>query len=134
VEQREVDRLWDALRKRCCASKPYTKAKTIVMLRKADLAAVLKDPQEDVAMGKEEAVGKRAVFREEGASGQRITLIARGSVTNDLLDALDDYVKHQRKRLARAEADQEIRQDAADAGEKITEVSALKDLQREDTK
>lgn len=38
-----VDALWDALRKRCCATKPWTDAKCIVQLRRDDLAAAFKD-------------------------------------------------------------------------------------------
>lgn len=38
-----VDALWDALRKRCCATKPWSDAKAIVQLRREDLAAAFKD-------------------------------------------------------------------------------------------
>lgn len=37
-----VDRLWDALRKVACVTKPYTDAKVIVQLRRDDVAAALK--------------------------------------------------------------------------------------------
>ena len=36
-----VDQLWDALRHVCCASKPATDAKTIVMVRRTDIAAAI---------------------------------------------------------------------------------------------
>lgn len=39
----EVDALWDALRKRCCATKPWTNAKRIIQLEREDLAAAMKD-------------------------------------------------------------------------------------------
>jgi len=33
--------LWDALRQQCCASKPFTDAKTIVMVRENDIKQVI---------------------------------------------------------------------------------------------
>lgn len=43
--------------------------------------------------------GERIVFAEESAPGQTLRLIASGEMDEFLLDALDDYVKRQRKRL-----------------------------------
>lgn len=40
-----VDGLWDALRKQCCSSKPYTDAKAIVMVRRADIDALFAKPE-----------------------------------------------------------------------------------------
>ena len=37
-----TDELWDELRLRCCATKPHTDAKTIVMLRRDDLDVALR--------------------------------------------------------------------------------------------
>lgn len=48
-------------------------------------------------------VAERTVFTEEGAPGQYLTLKVSGEVTDDMLEALEDYVKRQRKRLQRAE-------------------------------
>lgn len=42
---------------------------------------------------------ERTVFTEEGAPGQYITLRVAGEVTDNMLEALEDYVKRQRKRL-----------------------------------
>lgn len=33
--------IWDALRERCCATRPYTDAKAVVMMRFADLVAAV---------------------------------------------------------------------------------------------
>lgn len=46
-------------------------------------------------------IAERVVFREEGAQGQYLTLKAAGEVTDDMLEALEDYIKRQRKRLER---------------------------------
>lgn len=46
--------------------------------------------------------GERIAFIEEGNPGQYLKLIASGEVDDGLLEALDDYVKRQRKRLAAA--------------------------------
>lgn len=43
---------------------------------------------------------ERIVFTEEGSPGQALRLIATGEVDDYLLEALEDYVKRQRKRLA----------------------------------
>lgn len=42
---------------------------------------------------------ERVVFIEEGRPGQYLKLIASGEVDDGLLEALEDYVKRQRKRL-----------------------------------
>jgi len=44
---------------------------------------------------------ERVVFVEEGGVGQRLKLMATGDISDDLLEALEDYVKRQRKRLQR---------------------------------
>lgn len=36
-----VDQLWDALRQECCATKPHTDAKAIVLLRRDDLVRAI---------------------------------------------------------------------------------------------
>jgi hypothetical protein len=46
--------------------------------------------------------GERIAFTEEGQPGQYLKLIAAGDVDDTLLEALEDYVKRQRKRLAAA--------------------------------
>lgn len=43
--------------------------------------------------------GERVVFTEEGGPSQYLKLIASGEVDEVLLDALQDFVKRQRKRL-----------------------------------
>lgn len=37
-----VDQLWDALRKQCCSTKPFTDAKSIVSVKRDDIVAVIK--------------------------------------------------------------------------------------------
>ncbi len=44
--------------------------------------------------------GERIAFTEEGQPGQYLKLVAAGEVDDTLLEALEDYVKRQRKRLA----------------------------------
>ena len=44
--------------------------------------------------------GERIAFTEEGSPGQYLKLIASGDVDDTLLEALEDFVKRQRKRLA----------------------------------
>ena len=51
-----ADELWDALREQCCATKPSTKATTIVQLRKADVKAALATVAEKHAREHEEFV------------------------------------------------------------------------------
>jgi len=46
--------------------------------------------------------GERVAFTEEGQPGQYLKLIASGEVDDGLLEALEDFVKRQRKRLAAA--------------------------------
>ncbi|MER8485980.1 hypothetical protein [Mesorhizobium sp. M1322] len=46
------------------------------------------------------APNERVVFTEEGSPGQSLRLVATGEVDDYLLEALEDYVKRQRKRLA----------------------------------
>lgn len=55
-------------------------------------------PQRDVAIME----GERVVFTEEGQPNQYLKLIAAGEIDETLLDALNDYVKRQRKRLGLA--------------------------------
>lgn len=43
---------------------------------------------------------ERTVFTEEGEPGQYLILRVAGDVTDHMLEALEDYVKRQRKRLA----------------------------------
>ncbi|MBZ9724264.1 hypothetical protein LB554_09920 [Mesorhizobium sp. CO1-1-11] len=45
------------------------------------------------------APNERVVFTEEGSPGQSLRLVATGEVDDYLLEALEDYVKRQRKRL-----------------------------------
>jgi hypothetical protein len=49
--------------------------------------------------------GERIVFTEEGKPSQYLKLIASGEVDDGLLEALEDFVKRQRKRLKVAAAD-----------------------------
>jgi hypothetical protein len=51
--------------------------------------------------------GERIVFVEEGETGQYLRLLASGEVTDYLLEALEDYVKRQRKRLLKADQTKE---------------------------
>lgn len=44
--------------------------------------------------------GERVVFTEEGTPNQYLKLVASGEVDDVLLEALEDFVKRQRKRLA----------------------------------
>jgi hypothetical protein len=44
--------------------------------------------------------GERVAFTEEGQPGQYLKLIASGDVDDTMLEALEDFVKRQRKRLA----------------------------------
>jgi len=44
--------------------------------------------------------GERVAFTEEGQPGQYLKLVASGEVDDTMLEALEDYVKRQRKRLA----------------------------------
>jgi hypothetical protein len=46
--------------------------------------------------------GERIVFTEEGNPNQYLKLVASGDVDDTLLEALEDFVKRQRKRLARS--------------------------------
>ena len=43
--------------------------------------------------------GERVVFIEEADSQQYVKVIARGEVNESLLDALQDYVRRQKKRI-----------------------------------
>jgi hypothetical protein len=51
--------------------------------------------------------GEHVAFTEEGQPGQYLKLIAAGTVDDTTLEALEDYVKRQRKRLAAPKADAE---------------------------
>ena len=44
--------------------------------------------------------GERIVFTEEGQPNQYLKLVASGAIDDGLLEALEDFVKRQRKRLA----------------------------------
>lgn len=44
--------------------------------------------------------GERIVFTEESNPQQYLKIIASGDVDETMLDALEDYVKRQKKRLA----------------------------------
>jgi hypothetical protein len=44
--------------------------------------------------------GERVAFTEEGQPGQYLKLVASGEVDDTMLEALEDFVKRQRKRLA----------------------------------
>jgi hypothetical protein len=44
--------------------------------------------------------GERVVFTEENSPQQYVKLIASGFVDDNLLEAIEDYVKRQRKRLS----------------------------------
>jgi hypothetical protein len=46
--------------------------------------------------------GERVVFTEEGKPGQLLKLVASGEVDDVLLEALEDFVKRQRKRLGQS--------------------------------
>ncbi len=46
--------------------------------------------------------GERVAFTEESQPGHYLKLIASGSVDDTMLEALEDYVKRQRKRLQAA--------------------------------
>ncbi|MFZ5784186.1 MAG: hypothetical protein ACOY4R_28660 [Pseudomonadota bacterium] len=48
--------------------------------------------------------GERVVFTEEGKPSQCLKLIASGDVYDGLLEALEDFVKRQRKRLKAAQS------------------------------
>ena len=48
--------------------------------------------------------GERVVFTEENSPQTYVKLIASGDVDDTLLEALEDYVKRQRKRLEKKEA------------------------------
>lgn len=43
--------------------------------------------------------GERVVFTEENNPQQYVKLVASGEVDDTLLDAIEDYVKRQKKRL-----------------------------------
>lgn len=49
---------------------------------------------------------ERVVYVEEGGPGQYLKLVASGDVDDYLLEAIEDFVKRQRKRLARASKDE----------------------------
>lgn len=58
--------------------------------------------------------GERVAFIEEGQPGQYLKLIACGAVDDFMLEALEDYVKRQRKRLGRSAAPQDNRYEGDD--------------------
>lgn len=37
-----VDEIWDALRAQCCATRPHTDAKAVILVRRPDIVAVVK--------------------------------------------------------------------------------------------
>jgi len=57
--------------------------------------------------------GERIVFTEESAPQRYIKLVASGDVDESLLDAIEDYVKRQKKRLQREARNDEAATEAA---------------------
>jgi hypothetical protein len=51
--------------------------------------------------------GERIVFVEEGELGQYLRLVASGEINDYLLEALEDYVKRQRRRVSRVDSEKE---------------------------
>ncbi len=45
--------------------------------------------------------GERIVFTEEAGGGRRLKLIATGDIDADMLEALEDFIKRQKRRLAK---------------------------------
>lgn len=81
-----VDQLWDALRRGCCATKPHTDAKVIVMMRRDDLERALEtlsNGGEAMGAGKKIIDGLkdavRANFRRVHIDGQTWVRIDRSS-------------------------------------------------------
>ena len=68
---------------------------------------------------------ERTVYREEGAPGQYLRLVASGDLDDYLLEAIEDFVKRQRKRLQRAHAKSELK--AAVEGEAHSATSSKGD-------
>lgn len=62
----------------------------------------VRQPFGTIAMGANE----RVVYVEEGGPGQYLKLVASGEVDDYLLEAIEDFVKRQRKRLTRASRDE----------------------------
>jgi hypothetical protein len=54
-------------------------------------------------------VGERIVFTEESTPQQYLKIVASGGVDETLLDALQDYVKRQKKRLGIVEEHKPLR-------------------------
>jgi hypothetical protein len=50
--------------------------------------------------------GERVIFKEESQRGQYLKLIASGDVDHTLLDALENFLKRQRKRRVATPGDQ----------------------------
>jgi hypothetical protein len=64
-----------------------------------------KTPPAAASQGKVKVMdGERVAFTEEGQPGQYLKLIASGDVDDSMLEALEDFVKRQRKRLAAPKA------------------------------
>ena len=64
-------------------------------------AGVVRNPPPPPPTGKVKVMdGERVAFTEEGQPGQYLKLIASGDVDDSMLEALEDFVKRQRKRLA----------------------------------
>lgn len=55
----------------------------------------------EAALRRQAMEGERVVFTEENSPQQYVKLIATGEVDEILLDAIEDYVKRQKKRLER---------------------------------
>ena len=51
---------------------------------------------------------ERVVFVDEVAPGRHLRVIASGELDDELLDALEDFTKRRRKRLARSSRETEI--------------------------
>ena len=47
------------------------------------------------------AGGERVVFTEEGGAARYLKLIACGDIDADMLEALEDFIKRQKRRLAK---------------------------------
>ena len=57
--------------------------------------------------------GERVVFVEESGPSQYLKLVANGELDETMLEALEDYVKRQKKRLANTNLNNRIRNSAS---------------------
>jgi len=58
-------------------------------------------PQRQEAAPPAPPIGSRVVFSEEAGPDESLQVVAKGQMTDALLEALDDFVQRQRKRLAK---------------------------------